>query len=50
MGVWEGRGESNIAREVENRAPKAGVRGVNEATSNKYTAIKIYTILSSKLK
>ena len=27
MGVWEGRGESNIAREVDYRAPKARVRG-----------------------
>ena len=30
MGVWEGRGESNIAREVDYRAPKARVRGVGD--------------------
>ena len=33
MGVWEGRGEANIAREVDYQAPKARVRGVGDAYS-----------------
>ena len=38
MGVWEVRGESNIAGEVDYRAPKTRVRGIGDP----YRRLSIY--------